>query len=144
MSDTTPTPDPNDFNARIIAEFRANGGKVGPPFEGAPMVLLTTTGAKSGQERVNPLVYSTDGDRVVVIASKAGAPTNPDWYHNVRANPTVKVEIGDETYAATATVVEGAERDRLFDAQAELMPGFRDYEKATDRVIPVVVLERTA
>ena len=143
MSDTTTAPDPNDFNARIIAEFRANGGKVGPPFEGAPMVLLTTTGARSGQERVNPLVYTADGDRVVVIASKAGAPTNPDWYHNVRANPTVKVEIGEETYAATATVVEGDERDRLFAAQADLMPGFKDYEKATDRVIPVVVLERT-
>jgi deazaflavin-dependent oxidoreductase (nitroreductase family) len=142
MSDA-PAPDVNDFNTKIIAEFRANGGKVGPPFEGAPMVLLHTTGAKSGKERVNPLVYTIDGDRFVIIASKGGAPTNPDWYHNVKANPNVTLEIGEETFAATATVHDtGAERDRLFAAQAELMPGFKDYEKATDRVIPVVVLER--
>ena len=143
MSDDAPAPDPNDFNATIIAEFRANGGKVGPPFEGAPMVLLTSTGAKSGKERVNPLVYSTDGDRLVIIASKGGAPTNPDWYYNVKANPSVTLEVGEETFPATATVVDGDERDRLFAAQAELMPGFKDYEKATSRVIPVVVLERT-
>jgi deazaflavin-dependent oxidoreductase (nitroreductase family) len=142
MADDAPAPDPNDFNAKIIAEFRANGGKVGPPFEGAPMVLLTSTGAKSGQPRVNPLVYTTDGDRYVVVASKAGAPTNPDWYHNVKANPEVTLEIGEETFPARATIAEPAERDRLFAAQAELMPGFKDYEKATDRVIPVVVLER--
>lgn len=135
-------PAPTDFNASIIAEFRANGGKVGGPFEGAPMVLLHTTGAKSGKERVNPLVYTRDGDRYVVIASKGGAPTNPDWYHNVRANPRVTLEVGEETFEATATVVDGAERDRLFAAQAELMPGFKDYEKNTDRVIPVVVLDR--
>ena len=142
MSDDA-APDMNDFNTKIIAEFRANGGKVGPPFEGAPMVLLTSTGAKSGKDRVNPLVYSTDGDRLVIIASKGGAPTNPDWYHNVKANPSVTLEVGEETFPATATVVEGDERDRLFAAQAELMPGFKDYEKATTRVIPVVVLERT-
>jgi deazaflavin-dependent oxidoreductase (nitroreductase family) len=134
---------PNDFNATIIADFRANGGKVGPPFEGAPMVLLHTTGARSGKERVNPLVYTTDGDRYVIIASKGGAPTNPDWFHNIMANPSVTLEIGEETFAATASIAEGAERDRLFAAQAELMPGFKDYEQATDRVIPVVVLERT-
>jgi deazaflavin-dependent oxidoreductase (nitroreductase family) len=87
-------------------------------------------------------VYSTDGDRIVIIASKAGAPTNPDWYHNIKANPSVTLEVGEETFPATATIVEGAERDRLFNAQADAMPGFRDYEKATDRVIPVVVLER--
>jgi len=144
MADDAPDPDPNDFNAKIIAEFRANGGKVGPPFEGAPMVLLTSVGAKSGKERVNPLVYTTDGDRYVVIASKGGAPTNPDWFHNVKANPEVTVEIGEETFTARASVAEPAERDRLFAAQAELMPGFKDYEKATDRVIPVVVLERTS
>jgi deazaflavin-dependent oxidoreductase (nitroreductase family) len=144
MADDAPAPDPNDFNAKIIAEFRANGGKVGPPFEGAPMVLLTSVGAKSGKERVNPLVYTTDGDRYVVIASKGGAPTNPDWFHNVKANPEVTVEIGEETFTARASVAEPAERDRLFAAQAELMPGFKDYEKATDRVIPVVVLERTS
>lgn len=136
---------PDDFNAKIIADFRANGGKVDPPFEGAPMVLLHTTGAKSGKERVNPLVYSTDGDRYVIIASKAGAPTNPDWFHNIKANPKVTVEIGEEAFEANATVIEsGPERDRLYDAQAELMPGFKDYEKATDRVIPVVLLDRIA
>jgi deazaflavin-dependent oxidoreductase (nitroreductase family) len=138
MSDAAPT----DFNASIIAEFRANGGKVGGPFEGAPMVLLHTTGAKSGQERVNPLVYTRDGDRYVVIASKGGAPTNPDWFHNVKANPKVTVEIGEETFAATASVAEPADRDRLFAAMAELMPGFKDYELKTDRVIPVVLLDR--
>jgi deazaflavin-dependent oxidoreductase (nitroreductase family) len=137
-------PDMNDFNTKIINEFRANGGKVGEPFEGAPMVLLHTTGAKSGKERVNPLVYTTDGDRYVIIASKGGAPTNPDWYHNIKADPAVTLEIGEETFAATATVLDsGPDRDRLYDAQAELMPGFKDYEKATDRVIPVVVLERS-
>lgn len=135
--------DANDFNTKIIAEFRANGGKVGPPFEGAPMVLLHTTGAKSGKERVNPLVYTRDGDRFVIIASKAGAPTHPDWYHNIKANPTVTLEVGDETFQASATVIDsGPERDRLYAAQAELMPGFKDYEKATDRVIPVIVLDR--
>src|SRR5690242_1675034 len=104
MSDTPPAP--NDFNATIIADFRANGGKVGPPFEGAPMVLLHTTGAKSGKERVNPLVYTTDGDRFVIIASKAGAPTNPDWYHNIKANPTVTLEVGEETFEAQATEID--------------------------------------
>jgi deazaflavin-dependent oxidoreductase (nitroreductase family) len=145
MADDTPDPAMNDFNATIIADFRANGGKVGPPFEGAPMVLLHTTGAKSGKERVNPLVYTTDGDKLVIIASKAGAPTNPDWYHNIKADPSVTLEVGEESFAATATVIDsGPERDRLYAAQAELMPGFKDYEKATDRVIPVVVLERTS
>jgi deazaflavin-dependent oxidoreductase (nitroreductase family) len=145
MSDTTPAPDMNDFNTKIIAEFRANGGKVGPPFEGAPMVLLHTTGAKSGKERVNPLVYTTDGDNLVIIASKGGAPTNPDWYHNIKANPSVTLEVGEETFTATATVHDsGPDRDRLYEAQAALMPGFKDYEEATDRVIPVVVLERTS
>ncbi|HLM18000.1 MAG TPA: nitroreductase family deazaflavin-dependent oxidoreductase [Acidimicrobiia bacterium] len=132
----------SDFNTNIINEFRANGGKVSGPFEGAPMVLITTTGAKSGKPRTNPLVYTTDGDRVVVVASKAGAPTNPDWYHNLKANPDVTVEIGDETFGATAEEVTGDERDRLFNAQAELMPGFKDYETKTTRRIPVVVLNR--
>lgn len=132
-----------EFNRRIIDEFRANGGKVGGDFEGAPMVLLTTTGAKSGRQLTSPLVYSTDGDDLVVIASKAGAPNNPAWYHNLRANPTVTVEVGDETYQATAVVTEGDERRRLFDAQAELMPNFKEYEAATDREIPVIRLQRT-
>ncbi len=133
----------DDFNAKIIAEFRANGGKVGPPFEGAPMVLLHTTGAKSGKERVNPLVYMTDGDRYVIIASKAGAPTNPDWFHNIKANPEVGVEVGTEQFTARAEILtDGPERQRLYDQQAELMPNFKEYEQNTDRVIPVVVLSR--
>src|SRR5688500_9408151 len=114
----------NDFNQKVIADFRANGGKVGPPFEGAPMMLLTTTGAKSGQSRTTPLVHTTDGDRMVVIASKAGAPTNPAWYHNLVANPVVTIEVGTEKYQAKAAVVTGAERDRLYAAQATLMPNF--------------------
>lgn len=134
--------DMNDFNQKIIEEFRANGGKVGGQFAGAPMLLLTTTGAKSGQPRIAPLVYSTDGDRHVIIASKGGAPTNPDWFRNLVANPDVTVEVGTETFAATAVVPEGAERDHLFDAQAAIMPGFREHQNNTDRVIPVVVLER--
>lgn len=132
----------NDWNQKIIEEFRANGGKVGGQFEGAPMVILTTTGAKSGKKRENPLVYTTDGDRYVIIASKAGAPTNPDWLHNLKANPEVTLEIGTERFPARASVPDGAERDRLFDQQAALMPGFREYQNNTERVIPVVVLER--
>jgi deazaflavin-dependent oxidoreductase (nitroreductase family) len=134
----------NDFNNKLIEEFRANGGKVGGQFGGAPLLLLTTTGAKSGQPRVAPLVYTTDGDRIVIVASKGGAPTNPDWYHNVVANPEVTVERDSETYRARATVQEGAERDRLFNQMVEMMPGFGDYQRNTTRVIPVIVLERVA
>ena len=132
----------DDFNRQIIEEFRANGGKVGGPFAGAPMLLLTTTGAKSGRPHTTPLVYSTDGDRIVVIASKAGAPTHPAWYHNLVANPTVTVEVGTEKYQASAEVPTGAERDRLFDAQAALMPNFAEYQRNTTRRIPVVRLTR--
>lgn len=134
--------DVNDWNAQIIKEFRENDGKVGGNFEGAPMVLLNTTGAKSGQTRTNPLVALLEDDRVFIFASKAGAPTNPDWYHNIVANPRVTVEQGTERYEADAIVVEGAERDRLFDIQKERMPGFADYEAGTDRVIPVIELQR--
>jgi deazaflavin-dependent oxidoreductase (nitroreductase family) len=134
--------DANDFNSKIIDEFRANHGKVGGGFEGAPLVVLTTTGAKSGKVRSTPLVYLADGDRVVVFASKAGAPTNPDWYHNLVAHRRVTVELGDEAYEADATVAQGDEHDRLFAKQASVMPGFADYQKKTDRVIPVVVLTR--
>ena len=131
------------FNKSIVDEFRVNGGKVGGPFEGAPMVLLTTVGAKSGATRTTPLVYLPDGDRVVIFASMAGAPKHPAWYHNLVANPSVTVEIGDERYGATAKEVTGAERDRLYAEQASRMPGFAEYEvKAGDRVIPVVTLER--
>jgi deazaflavin-dependent oxidoreductase (nitroreductase family) len=130
----------NDFNSRIINEFRASGGKLGGPFEGAPMVLLTTTGARSGRQRTTPLAYLPDGDRIVVFASKAGAPTNPDWYHNLRAHPDVTVEVGDETRQMRAVELTGAERERLFDEQKRRIPGFADYEQKTSRVIPVIAL----
>lgn len=134
--------DPNEFNRGVIAEFRANEGKVGGPFQGAPMILVTHKGAKSGKEYTTPLVYSKDGDAVVIIASKAGAPDDPQWYRNMVVNPDVTVEIGTETYAARARVAEGAERDRLYAAQAAMMPNFDEYAKKTSRLIPVVVLDR--
>jgi len=136
--------DMKDFNQAVIEEFRANHGKVGGGFEGMPMVLLTTTGAKSGLSRTNPLAALVDGDHLYVIASKAGAPTHPDWYHNVLATPEVEVEFGDETFAATAVPVSREERDRLYALQVQRVPGFGDYEKSTDRVIPVVELVRSA
>jgi deazaflavin-dependent oxidoreductase (nitroreductase family) len=131
----------SDFNAAIIEEFRANGGKVGGNFEGAPMLLLHHVGARSGVERVNPLVYQPAGDNLAVFASKAGAPTNPDWFHNLVANPVTTVEVGDGTRAVRARVAEGEEREQIWSRQKELMPGFADYEQSTDRQIPVVVLE---
>ncbi len=132
----------NDFNEGIIREFRANGGKVGGGFEGAPLLLLHTTGAKSGKERIAPVMYLQDGGRVLVFASKAGAADNPDWYHNILAEPRVSVEVGTESYEARAEVVTGDERDRLYARQAQLYPGFAEYQEQTDRVIPVVALER--
>jgi deazaflavin-dependent oxidoreductase (nitroreductase family) len=132
----------NDFNQRIIAEFHANGGTVGGPFAGAPMLLLTTTGAKSGTLRTTPLVYLPDGDRLVVIASKGGAPTHPAWYHNLVANPDVTVEVGSETLPVRAAVLFGEERDRLYARQAGLRPAFAEYQAKTTRRIPVVALER--
>jgi deazaflavin-dependent oxidoreductase (nitroreductase family) len=134
--------DMNDFNQGVIDEFRANDGKTSGPFAETPLMILTTTGAKSGKERVIPIVYTRDGDRLVIAASKAGAPTNPDWYWNVAANPEVKVELPGDTYTARATVVDRAERDRLYAAHAAAMPNFAEYETLTDRVIPIVVLER--
>ncbi len=134
--------DTKDFNQQVIEEFRANGGKVGGPFDSAPMLLLTTTGAKSGHPRVAPLVYTTDGDRIVIIASKGGAPTHPDWYHNIAAHPEVTVEVGGEKFPARAEIAPEPERTRLFDAQAEIMPGFREYQNNTTRVIPVVTITR--
>jgi deazaflavin-dependent oxidoreductase (nitroreductase family) len=130
----------SDFNAKIIEEFRANAGVVGGGFAGAPMLILITTGAKSGAERVNPLVYLTDNGRRYIFASKAGAPTNPDWYHNLRAHPQVTVEVGDTRYQATATPVEGPEHDRIYAAQVAAMPGFGDYQAKAERVIPVIEL----
>lgn len=135
---------PQDFNARIIEEFRANEGRVGGPFEGATLLLLHHVGAKSGTKRVNPLVYDRDGDRYVVFASKAGAPTNPDWYHNLKANPNVTIEVGTDTIEVVANEASGEERDRLFRAQVERSPQFGEYERKTDRVIPVMVLTPTA
>jgi deazaflavin-dependent oxidoreductase (nitroreductase family) len=136
--------DVNNWNQKIIEEFRASSGKVGGQFEGAPILLLNTTGAKSGQTRTNPMMYLDGEDGVrYVFASKAGAPTNPDWYHNLRANPAVTVEVGDETYEATATPLEGDERDAIFAKHAERYPGFKEYQDGTDRVIPVVALHPT-
>ena len=132
---------PNNFNQQIIEEFRANGGKVGGPFAGGALLLLTTTGAKSGQPRVSPLAYTKDGDRFVIIASKAGAPTNPDWYHNLLANPVATIEVGTKKFQVRASVVAGADRRRLYDQQVAVMPGFAEYEKKTTRQIPVVALE---
>ncbi|GAA3686397.1 nitroreductase/quinone reductase family protein [Nonomuraea antimicrobica] len=129
-----------DFNQRVIEEFRANGGKVGGMFEGAPLVLLTTVGAKTGRRRTNPAVYLRDGERVLVFASNAGGDAHPAWYHNVVANPRVTVELGEETFTARAVPLEGAERDRLYARQAAIDPAFAAYQEKTDRVIPVVAL----
>ena len=134
----------NDWNKQVIDEFRANGGKMSGQFEGTPMLLLHTTGAKSGQTRVNPLVYQAlDDGRYAIFASKAGAPTNPDWYHNLKANPKVRVELGSETVDATAAVAESDERDRIWNLQKERAPGFAEYEAKTTRKIPVVILDRS-
>jgi deazaflavin-dependent oxidoreductase (nitroreductase family) len=131
------------FNRNLIDHFRANGGEIQEGmFKGAPILLLTTKGARSGTTYTTPLAYTRDGDRIVVIASKGGAPTHPAWYHNLVASPTVTVEVGADRYEANAIVAQGDERDRLFDAQATLMPNFAEYQKNTSRRIPVVVLER--
>jgi deazaflavin-dependent oxidoreductase (nitroreductase family) len=132
----------NDFNQTIIDEFRANAGKLGGGFEGAPVLLLHSTGAKSGQERVHPLMYQADGDRYAIFASKAGAPSNPDWYHNLRANPDASIEVGSDSKKVKARVAEGDERDRIWSKQKATFPNFADYEKTTEgRTIPVVILE---
>ena len=135
MSDT------NDWNRGVIDEFHANDGVVGGMFEGMNLLLLHHTGAKSGTERVNPLVYMRDGDNYVIFASKAGAPTSPDWYHNLRANPNATIEVGVQSIPVTARVAEDEERERLWSAQKAVAPQFAEYESKTDRVIPVVVLE---
>jgi deazaflavin-dependent oxidoreductase (nitroreductase family) len=135
--------DMTDFNQTMIDEIRANAGKVGGPFEGATLVILHTKGAKSGKPRENPLAALVEDDKTVYIfASKGGAPTNPDWYYNLKANPSVEVELGAEKFAATAAEVTGAKRDEIFGRMKVLMPGFADYEAGTSRVIPVVVLNR--
>jgi deazaflavin-dependent oxidoreductase (nitroreductase family) len=132
----------NERNKKIIDEFRTNEGKVGGGFAGKTLLLLHTTGAKSQQERINPVACVKDGERLVVIASKGGAPTHPDWYYNVIANPLVTVEFGTETFQAYATVVEEPERTRLYEKMVAMMPGFDDYRRKTTRVIPVIVLTR--
>jgi deazaflavin-dependent oxidoreductase (nitroreductase family) len=133
----------NDWNQKIIDEFRANGGRVGGMFEGAPLLLLHTTGAKSGLERVHPLMYQQVGDELAVFASKAGAPTNPDWFYNLRAHPDAEIEVGTETVRVQARVAEGEEADRIWDHQKQLFPNFAEYEKtAGGRKIPVVLLAR--
>jgi deazaflavin-dependent oxidoreductase (nitroreductase family) len=130
----------NDRNKTIIDEFHANGGKVGGRFEGKTLLLLHHKGAKSGEERINPVAYVPDGGRYIVIASKGGAPTHPDWYYNLVAHPLVTVEVGTETFQVRAAVAEEPERTRLYDLMAGMMPGFNDYRRNTTRVIPVFIL----
>lgn len=134
--------EPDDWNKRVIEEFRANNGKVGGRFENRDLLLLHTTGARSGQPRVHPLVYSMDGDRYVLIASKGGAPTNPAWYYNLVANPEVCVEVGNERFDAVAMVTVEPERTRLYAQMAARYSFFAEYERNTTRVIPVMVLTR--
>ena len=132
----------NGWNRTVIEEFRNNDGKVGGGFEGAPLLLLHTVGAKSGQPRVNPVMYLPDGNRWIVFASKAGAPTSPDWYHNLLASPEVSIEVGTDTLDVAATIAQGGERDMLYSRQAALYPQFAEYEQKTTREIPVVILTR--
>jgi deazaflavin-dependent oxidoreductase (nitroreductase family) len=127
-------------NQKIVDEFRANEGKVGGRFEGRTLLLLHNIGAKSGKERINPVAYVKDESRFVVIASKGGAPTHPDWYYNLVAHPDVTIEVGTETFKVHASVAEESERLRLYDKMVEMMPGFDDYRKKTTRKIPVIVL----
>ncbi|HEY6600013.1 MAG TPA: nitroreductase family deazaflavin-dependent oxidoreductase [Pseudomonadales bacterium] len=130
------------MNRQIIDEFRANGGKVGGPFKGAPMLLLTTKGAKSGETRVNPLVYLEDGSRYVIIASYAGAPTNPPWFHNLIADPAVTIEVGTQTLKVKGDVVAEPDRSRLYQKMESMMPAFTEYRQKTKRTIPVIALRR--
>jgi deazaflavin-dependent oxidoreductase (nitroreductase family) len=131
-----------EFNRLLIEEFRTNGGKVTGQFADRPLMLLTTTGAKSGRPYTTPVVYTKDGDGFVVIASKGGAPTNPDWYHNLVAHPAATIELPAERFQAKARLTAGEERDRLYDNQAREMPNFAEYQQKTTRRIPVFVLER--
>ena len=132
----------SDFNKGIIEEFRANGGVVGGHFDGMNLLLVHTTGAKSGLERINPVAQIMDGDRYVIIASKGGAPTNPDWYYNIKANPEVTIEVGTQKFPALAAITEEPERSELFEKMASQYPGFEDNKEKTKRVIPVVTLTR--
>jgi len=132
----------NDFTQQTITEFRANAGRVGGMFEGAPLILVHHTGAKSGTERIAPLVYLADGDRLFIFASKGGADDNPAWFHNLIANPKTKVEVGTETFEVTAVVLDQPERDEIYAKQVVLQPQFGEYQRKTERVIPVVELKR--
>ena len=134
--------DPNAVNQRMIAEFRANGGKLGGRLANSRLLLLSTTGARSGRPRTTPLGYTVAGDRLVVIAANAGAPKHPDWYHNLVANPEVTVEVGDEQFRARANIPVGSERERLLEQQLPQMPYFAEQQRKTARQIPLVVLER--
>ncbi len=131
-----------NWNQSIINEFHANAGKVGGRFAGKTLLLLHTVGAKSGKERVNPVAYVSDGDRFVIIASKGGAPTNPDWYYNLLAHPLVTVEVGTEKFQARAETVPEPERTRLYHKMVEMLPSFADYQQKTTRAIPVIALTR--
>jgi deazaflavin-dependent oxidoreductase (nitroreductase family) len=135
-------PDMKQFNEGVIKDFRANGGKVGGQMENIPLLLVTMKGAKSGRTITLPLAYSKDGNRFVVIASYAGAPHNPSWYHNLVAHPDVTIELGGEKVPAKASVAQSAERDRLFKQQADQLPIFNEYQQKTTRRIPVIVIER--
>ena len=134
--------DQNDYNRQLIEEFRANRREGGEKFKGRPLLLLTTTGAKSGQRRTSPMMYIPDGDRLLVIASNAGAPSHPAWYHNLVAHPEVTVEVSSETFDATAVALEGAERQRMWSKIVELYPFFAEHQAKITRQIPVVALER--
>jgi deazaflavin-dependent oxidoreductase (nitroreductase family) len=131
----------SDWNTKIIEEFRSNDGKVGGPFEGAPLLILHTRGRRSGRPRENPLAYQKLDDGFAVFGSKGGMPTHPEWYRNVLANPDVEVEVGTQRLRVKAREALGAERERIWTKQKELMPGFAEYEQKTERVIPVIVLE---
>ncbi|SOD70729.1 deazaflavin-dependent oxidoreductase (nitroreductase family) [Jatrophihabitans sp. GAS493] len=131
-----------DYNTSIIAEFRANSGRVGGNFAGAPLLILHSTGARTGEARLNPMMYLADGDKFYVFASKAGADTNPDWYHNLTAHPEASIEVGTDKVDVTAAEVTGPARDEIYARQAKLYPGFAEYEAKTSRVIPVMELTR--
>lgn len=134
--------DVNDWNRKVIEEFRANGGKVGGQFAGAPMILVHHFGAKSGVERVSPMVYFTDGDRMLIVASAAGSPKNPDWYHNLKAQPKVDVEVGTEAFPVVVEELQADERAQKWAQITAAMPGFAEYQEKTSRVIPVLALTR--
>ena len=136
--------DVNEWNTRIIEEFRANGGRVGGQFEGAPMILVHHVGARTGTERVNPLAYFPDGDRMVIVASAGGRPKHPDWYHNITAHPRITVEVGAETFPVDAVELAGSEREEVWTRLVAAMPGFGEYQKQTTRTIPLFALTRAA